>query len=65
MIYYKILYGYVVQSYDSETGDCVAQEFVPDGKVVRQDEEGTPIPEGDALEYTNSEKECSPDMVQP
>lgn len=65
MIYYKILYGYVVQSYDSETGDCVAQEFVSDGKVLRQDENGTAIPEGDALEYANSEKECSPDMVQP
>ena len=65
MIYYKILYGYVVQSFDNETGDCVAQEFVADGRIVRQDESGTAIPDEDAQEFANSEKECSPDMVQP
>ena len=37
MIYLKITHGWVAQHYDSETGDCVQQEFIPhdDEAVVR------------------------------
>jgi hypothetical protein len=65
MIYSKISYGCVIQSYDSETGDCVAQSFVPDGHVARQREDGEPIPEDQVQELANTEKECPVDMVQP
>ena len=67
MIYFKMTWGYVSQQYDSETGDCVEQDFVPDSTqpVVRQDEGGNPIPESDQVELSNVEKECAMDMVQP
>lgn len=65
MIYTKITYGYVVQNYDSETGDCVEQQFVPDGRVERQDESGQPIADTDIGELENIEKACDLDMVQP
>jgi len=67
MIYSKLTWGYVTQRYDSETGDCVAQEFVADGAqpVVRQDESGEQIAEADQVELGNIEKDCAMDMVQP
>ncbi len=65
MIYTKITYGYVVQNYDSETGDCVEQQFVADGRIERQDENGEPIPEDGLEELENMEKVCDLDMVQP
>jgi hypothetical protein len=67
MIYLKITHGWVAQHYDSETGDCVQQEFIPDDSepVRRQDEEGNPIPDSQAAELQNMEKEVAPDMVQP
>ncbi len=65
MIYSKISYGYVVQSYDSETGDCIEQSFVADGRVERQDETGEPIAAELVGELENTEKECAFDMVQP
>ncbi len=38
MIYIKIIHGWVAQHFDSETGDCVQQEFIPDEQepVVRR-----------------------------
>jgi hypothetical protein len=65
MIYSKISHGYVVQSYDSETGDCIEQSFVADGRVERLDDDGEPIPPEHIAELENTEKECSLDMVQP
>jgi hypothetical protein len=65
MIYSKISYGYVAQSYDSETGDCIEQSFAADGRVERQDTNGEPIPAEQIAELENTEKECSMDMVQP
>lgn len=65
MIYRKLSFGCVVQSIDSETGDCVAMEFVPDGRVERQTEAGETFDGQDATEMENMEKECSLDMVQP
>ena len=65
MIYSKYTYGYVIQNFDSETGDCVEQSFVPDGRVERLDQDGEPFGEDAATELANTEKECSPDMVQP
>jgi hypothetical protein len=65
MIYSKFTYGYVVQTYDSETGDCIEQQFVHDQRVERQDQEGQPIPDDQIEELANTEKECSFDMVQP
>ncbi len=65
MIYTKITYGYVSQNYDSETGDYVEQQFVGDGRVARQDENGQPIPDEDIGELENMEKACDLDMVQP
>jgi len=65
MIYSKITYGYVIQTYDSETGDCTDQQFVADERVERQDQEGEPIPDDQIEELANTEKECSFDMVQP
>lgn len=65
MIYTKITYGYVVQNYDSETGDCVEQQFIGDGRVERQDESGQPIPDDEIEELENMEKACELDMVQP
>ena len=67
MIYLKITHGWVAQHYDSDTGDCVQQEFLPDETeaVQRQDAEGNLIPEGQAIELANTEKEVPFDMVQP
>ena len=67
MIYSKLTWGYVAQKYDNETGDCVQQEFVADSTqpVLRQDESGNAIPDGDQVELSNTEKECPMDMVQP
>jgi hypothetical protein len=67
MIYVKTVRGFVAQHFDSETGDCVQQEFVPDGDTAaeRQDEVGNAIAEGDQVELANVEKECPMDMVQP
>lgn len=65
MIYTKLTYGCVVQSIDSETGDCIEMQFVPDGRVERQDESGEPINDEAGLELQNMEKECSLDMLQP
>ena len=65
MIYTKLTYGCVAQSIDSETGDCVAVEFMPDGRVERQNESGEAISPDDAVELENMEKEIALDMVQP
>ncbi len=67
MIYYKITHGWVAQHYDSETGDCVQQEFIPDDTetVRRQDEQGNEIDPTQAAELQNTEKEVPLDMVQP
>ncbi len=65
MIYTKLTYGYVIQSYDSETGACIEQQFVPDGRVERQNEAGEAVPETEVEELEKMEKECDLDMVQP
>ena len=67
MIYIKITHGWVAQHYDSETGDCVQQEFIPDQEepVTRQNDAGEPISDEQQTELANTEKECAMDMVQP
>jgi hypothetical protein len=67
MIYVKMIHGWVAQHYDSETGDCVQQEFIPDPEeaVIRQDQQGQTLPEADGAELSNTEKEVALDMVQP
>lgn len=65
MLYAKMTFGYVVQNIDSETGDCISLEFVPDGRVERQNESGESIGSDDTVELENTEKEVSLDMVQP
>ena len=67
MIYVKITHGWVAQHYDSETGDCVQQEFIPDEQeaVTRQNDAGQPIAEDLQTELANTEKDCAMDMVQP
>jgi hypothetical protein len=66
MIYTRIVHGWVAQKFDSETGDCVSQEFIAEeGTVEREDEEGNPIPPEEAQELENTEKEMTFDMVQP
>jgi hypothetical protein len=65
LIYSRLSYGYVVQSIDSETGDCVSMQFVPDGRIDRQSDGGDSFHGDDAAELENMEKECSLDMVQP
>ena len=67
MIYVKLTHGWVIQHYDSETGDCVQQEFVADEEQVprRRDDQGQDLPEDQQLELSNIEKECAMDMVQP
>ena len=65
MIYAKMTYGFVVQSIDSETGDCISMQFVPDGRVERQKESGEDISPEEVVELENTEKDCSLDMVQP
>jgi hypothetical protein len=67
MIYIKMIHGWVAQHYDSDTGDCVQQEFIPDENepVYRQTPEGQPLPETDVTELSNTEKEVALDMVQP
>ena len=37
--YNKIVTGYVIQIFDSEVGDFVSQEFVPEGDIFFEDEE--------------------------
>lgn len=65
MIYMKMTRGWVAQRYDSETGDCIQQEFVPEEEVQRLFETGEAIPAEDVGELENTEKECPFDMVQP
>ena len=65
MIYLKMTRGWVAQQYDSETGDCIQQEFIPEEDVQRQFPTGEPIPPEDVGELENTEKECPFDMVQP
>ena len=65
MIYMKMTRGWVAQQYDSETGDCIRQEFVAEEEVQRLFETGEPIPDEDVPELENTEKECPFDMVQP
>ena len=66
MIYTRIVHGWVAQQFDSETGDCVSQEFIAEeGSVERNDAEGNPIPEDQQAELANVEKEMTFDMVQP
>ncbi len=66
MIYTKMTRGWVAQQYDSETGDCIRQEFIAeDGEPQRVDESGQPIPDGEVEELVNTEKDCPFDMVQP
>ena len=66
MIYYKMTRGWVAQRFDSETGDCIRQEFMPeDGQVAREDEQGNLIPPEQVAELEHVEKDCPFDMVQP
>ena len=67
MIYTKMTRGWVAQQYDSETGECVRQEFIPEDGVgpERVDESGQAIPDGEVEELENTEKHCPFDMVQP
>ena len=66
MIYTKIVHGWVAQKFDSETGDCVSQEFIAEeGTAEREDEEGNPIVDDQSEELANTEKEMTFDMVQP
>ena len=67
MFYTKMTRGWVAQQYDSETGDCVRQEFIPEdgGEPQRVDESNNPIPDGQIEELENTEKYCPFDMVQP
>ncbi len=65
MIYMKLTRGWVSQQYDSETGDCIRQEFIAEEEVQRVYETGEPIPDEDLAELENTEKECPFDMVQP
>jgi hypothetical protein len=66
MIYTRMTRGWVAQQYDSETGDCVRQEFIAeDPNPQRVDASGEPIPDGDVEELQNTEKHFPFDMVQP
>ena len=65
MIYLKMTRGWVAQQYDSETGDCIRQEFMPEEEVQRVYETGESIPDEDVAELENTEKECPFDMIQP
>ncbi len=66
MIYTKLTRGWVAQQYDSETGDCIRQEFIAeDGDPQRVDESGQPVSDGEVEELVNTEKDCPFDMVQP
>ena len=65
MVYAKVSYGCVIQTFDDATGDCIGMQFVPDGRVERQTEAGEPIDPEAAVELENMEKEYSFDMVQP
>jgi len=39
----KITNGFVVQQYDTDTGRCVAQEFVAGDQVAYENEDGEPV----------------------
>lgn len=68
MIYLKMTHGWVAQRYDSETGECIGQQFVadPEEQPIREQEDGTIIEDDEMLtEMANTEKECPMDMVQP
>jgi hypothetical protein len=66
MIYTKMTRGWVAQQYDSETGECVRQEFIPEeSEPQRVDESGDPIVDAEVEELENTEKYCDFDMVQP
>lgn len=53
----KITVGFVIQEYDTETGEFVSQEFVAGDQVDWEDEDGNAVPEEDAY--------LSFEMVQP
>jgi hypothetical protein len=58
----KITPGFVVQTYDTNTGRCVEQSFIAgdDGDVAYEDHNG------DAVDWREDEDACQPfDMVQP
>ena len=59
----KITIGYVIQIFDTDIGDFISQEFVPDGDIFFEDEEDgasfSSPPEEMEGEYLNF------DMVQP
>jgi hypothetical protein len=65
MIYTKLTRGWVAQQYDSETGDCVRQEFLAEQEVRRLYEDGQDVADSEAEELENTEKPCAFDMVQP
>jgi hypothetical protein len=39
----KITTGFVIQTYDTETGRCVEQSFVADDQVDYEDQNGDPV----------------------
>ena len=54
----RVLYGYVVQLYDKDTGECVDQEFFYDGTEWEDHE-------GESIDEPGNYKECSAIMLQP
>ncbi len=56
----KITPGFVVQTYDTKTGRCVAQSFIAGDDVAYEDTNG------DAVDWREQEDACQPfEMVQP
>ena len=56
----KITPGFVIQSYDTDTGRCIGQEFVAGDHVQYEDDIGLPV------EWREAAEACQPfSMVQP
>jgi hypothetical protein len=60
----KITVGFVVQTFDGETGKFVSQEFVGGDDVTYENNFGEPVDPGD-LPYEGPEPQMPLEMVQP
>jgi len=58
MLVKKVTVGFVIQTYDKDTGKCVGQEFMAGDQVDYEDENG------EAVSWQESEYQPF-DMIQP
>lgn len=58
----KITDGFVIQTFDTDTGKCIAQEFMAGAECVWEDHEKN---HGEVIDEPSNAEYCCYDMVQP